>query len=136
MAYLENVRLAIYPDLATQTAKVTARCEVCFSEGEIAIMRRRPEYIYFQIDCRLLGKDFNRIDFLDSDDWIYTYPTKFFPAENINQVEPVCLEATLSLGLLNEDVIGTDEIYARLMLKGRYCFQDQFVSEETGVVAC
>jgi hypothetical protein len=26
--------------------------------------------------------------------------------------------------------------YARLMLKGRYCFQDQFVSEETGVVAC
>jgi hypothetical protein len=26
--------------------------------------------------------------------------------------------------------------YARLMLKDRYCFQDKFVSEETGVVTC
>jgi hypothetical protein len=135
MAEMTNVRLEVHPDSQTQTARVLVKCDLHFEDRELQIMERNPGLVYFQLFCRLLGKDLGRpsdkVPYLDTDDWIYTYATQFFPDETLSPVESVCFDARLGSQLLNEDLIGGDEVYAQLVLRGRYRFGDCLLVKNT-----
>ena len=135
MAEMTNVRMEVHPDPQTQTARVLVKCDLHFEDRELEIMKRQPELIYFQLFCRLLGKDLGRlrdkVPYINTDDWIYTYATQFFPDETPSPVESVCFDTRLGFRLLNEDLIGSDEVYAQLILRGRYSFWDCMLVRNT-----
>jgi hypothetical protein len=135
MAEMTNVRMEVRPDPKTQTARVLVKCDLHFENRELEIMKRQPELVYFQLFCRLLGKDLGRLGDkvlnLNTDDWIYTYATQFFPDETPSPVESVCFDTRLGSRLLNEDLIGSDEVYAQLILRGRYSFWDCMLVRNT-----
>lgn len=55
----------------------------------------------------------------------FIHLTPFFPHQSApSQIEREVLEMKLSSNLLNEDVIGMEEIYTQLILRGRRTFQD------------
>ena len=134
MASIVNPQLMIIPDDDTQTANVKVSCKVQFTEEEMQVIAENPERKYFKLFCLLKGKDFGKVAFWDSDDWIYSYPTIVFPDDTPTQEEVAVFDATLGYSLLNEDVIGIDEIYAKIMLTGFRPFSDS-VSARTDVVA-
>jgi hypothetical protein len=134
MATILNPKLEIFPNLEQRIARVTVSLELHFTDQELKIMRSSPNHIFFQLTCHLYGKDLDRLPYLNEDDWIYTYPTEYFPDRTPEKVENVRLESVLGLNLLNEDVIGTDELYAQLILRGRMRFKDTVAITQTDVV--
>lgn len=133
MASIENPQLMITPDEDTKTASVKVSCRVNFTDEEMQIIQEHPERKYFKLFCLLKGHDFGKMAFWDSDDWIYSYPTIVFPDDTPEKQEIAVFETTLGYGLLNEDVVGVDEIYAKIMLTGFRPFSDS-TSVRTDIV--
>lgn len=133
MASISNPQLMIIPDDDTRTAVVKVSCKVHFTDQEMQVITQNAERKYFKLFCLLKGKDFGKVAFWDSDDWIYSYPTIVFPDDTPTTEEIAVFEATLGYSLLNEDVVGADEIYAKLMLTGFRPFSDS-TSAMTDVV--
>ena len=118
MPTITNRKLTITHDHVKKTANVTARCDVNFNAGEVALMGTAPSAHWFKLKCQLWGADSG---LTGSDDYLYTFGTaKYFPAgapkTKYNNVEFV---VTLGEGVLNEDDITggfTDEVYAKFIL--------------------
>ena len=127
--------MEVHPDSQTQTGRVLVKCDLHFEDRELQFMECNPGLVYFQLFCRLLGKDLGRlrdkVPYLNTDDWIYTYAPQFFPDETPAPVESLCFEARLGSQLLNEDLIGGDEVYAQLILRGRYSFWNCMLVQNT-----
>ncbi len=66
MATISKAELSLRQDVSTQTAFIKATCEVKFTDYEMELMHRRPDLVYFQLSCKLLGKDLDRIAFIDN----------------------------------------------------------------------
>jgi hypothetical protein len=134
MAYFTNPTLSVAADDKTQTAQVTVSCDVHYSDEELGLLRDHPDRGYFSLFCILWGQDAGAIAPLDTDDWLFTFATRPLPAGPPQQVESVRLEETLGYNLLNEDVIGADEIYAELTLRGWLDFSDTAQRGRTATV--
>jgi len=113
MAQIINRVLAIQHDQVKKLANVTVKCDVKFTELELCQMRT-CRGLWFKLQCQLWGKDGG---FLNPDDLLFVIPTVYyFPDGNPTQIENRAFTITLGEGVLNEDVFGQDEIYAKLIL--------------------
>lgn len=135
MASITNARLAITPSWMTQTARVRVTCEVHFTEDEVAKMSRKPVRMYFSLNCSLYGHDAAHPKVKGWHDELYTFASRILPSGAPAPAEEVTFEATLSQNLLNEDVVGTDEIYGQLELRGWIGFKGCFESAQTNVIS-
>jgi hypothetical protein len=134
MASISNAHLEISPDATTHTAKVVVTCEVHFTNSDLEIMTQNPDRMHFSMLCWLEGKDLGEDSFVNTDDWLYSFASKRFPSGSPSSLEKVSFEATLGFDLLNEDVIGDDEIQAKLLLQGWTAFKGQFSEATTNLV--
>lgn len=114
MATITNAVLTISTNSATKTAKCIVSCKVFFTVYEKNQMK---EGLKFSLNCSLWGEDLG--NWLNPDDFLFSYSTKFFPDATPTSPELVTLEATIGTSLLDED-FGTDEVYGLLTLKNLY----------------
>lgn len=135
MASIMNARLDMAPNRTTQTVDVAVTCEVHFTEKEVAQMGRKPGLMHFSLYCWLYGHDAAHPKLKGLQDELYAFPSRVLPSDGPAPVEKVAFEATLSQSLLNEDVVGKDEIYGRLVLRGWIGFKGLQESAETDVVS-
>ena len=102
MATLDNLTLSIQVNQSAQQATVVVLAQVAFGPNESPLTSR--------LDCRILGKDPLR------DDFLFAFPTHFFVFNVAN--ESVRFERdNVPRSLLNEDIIGADEIVGEVTLK-------------------
>lgn len=127
MGTVSNARLFIRQDRPTRTAAVRVTCNVQFSPDEVSIMRRQPKRMYFSMYCRLYGRDV----LATLDDELYSFESKILPQGPPAPREEVAFEATLAYDKLNEDFVGADEIFARLVLRGWVDFKGSVQEVET-----
>ncbi|MEW6735856.1 MAG: hypothetical protein AB1489_31475 [Acidobacteriota bacterium] len=111
MATITNARLAIQLNLPGKQAKVDVNCEVRFTRLEMFLMQNGLRY---KLDCKVWGEDLGW--WLNPDDFLFSYASSFFPDASPTDVERVAFTRNVPMSTLNED-IGTDEIYAELILK-------------------
>jgi len=114
MASLVNPKLNITVDSAKKTARCVVTCKVYFTTYE---MREMKEGLRFVLHCSLWGEDLGM--WLNPDDFLYSYGSKFFPDATPASPENVTFDVTVGVSLLDEDW-GTDEVYALLTLKNLY----------------
>ena len=114
MASIVNAKLAIKTDLSTQTSRCVTTCRIIFTSYEVQQIK---EGLKFSLNANLWGEDLG--NWLNPDDFIFSYATKIFPDATPTAIEDVTFEAVLGNSLLNEDW-GTDEVYAQLTLKNLY----------------
>lgn len=111
MAQIINRVLSIQHDHAKRLANVTVKCEVKFTELELCQMKSCGGR-WFKLKCQLWGDD------PIVDDFLFTMPTVYyFPDGNPTQIENRVFTVTLGEGVLNEDWLGQDEVYAKLILQ-------------------
>lgn len=135
MASIANARLAITPDWMTQTANVRVTCDVRYTQEEVAQMQRKPGLMYFSIYCWLYGHDASHPKLKGLQDELYSFTSYALPRGEPAEVEEVVFEATLSQNLLNEDVVGSDEIYAEINLRGWIGFKGLYDEATTNVIS-
>lgn len=112
MATISKAKINIKVDLPSKTAEVTSTCEVRFSTLEMFLMRNG---LRFKLATKVWGEDLGQGNWLDSDDFLFSYETLFFPDANPSSIEVVKLVKKVPLSLLNEDS-GSDEVYAQFIL--------------------
>jgi hypothetical protein len=134
MASISSAKLEMTPDDTTHTANVLVTCEVHFTDPELEVMNQNPNRMHFSMLCWLEGQDVGQVAFVDTDDWVYSFASKKLPDGPPSRVEKVSFEATLGFDLLNEDVIGEDEIQAKLLLQGWTAFKGHFSTAITNTV--
>jgi hypothetical protein len=118
MASITKAKLTISKTPANGTALCTVDCTVSFSSYEMGEMKKG---LKFRLDCSLWGEDLG--NWLNPDDFIFNYTSKFFPDATPTSSENYQFKETLGLGLLNEDpslLFPTDEVYGLLTLKNLY----------------
>lgn len=128
MPTITNSKIAIALDLPGNKAKVTVTAQVRFSTFELFLMKNG---LRFSLGCNVWGEDMGQGNWLNADDFIFSYATKFFPDSTPTAVEPVKFEATVNRSILDED-LGTDEIYGQLTLKNLH--DNAMVKAKTNVV--
>ncbi len=102
MATIDNAALAIQVNQSTQQATVTVVGQVTFGAGESPLISR--------LDCRILGDDPIR------DDFLFAFPTQFFT--DLGAAPTYRFERNnVPRKLLNEDIIGADEIVGEVTLR-------------------
>jgi hypothetical protein len=133
---ITNAHLTIAPDDYARTTAVRVTCAIAFTPEELATMTQRPGPVHFTLFCWLVGKDDapGRLAFLSRRDWLYHYQSQPLPQGAPMALEPVTFKATLGHDLLNEDVIGKDEIMAQLLLRGWRDFAGVEVAESSNTV--
>ncbi len=114
MATITNAKLAITTNAAAKTAKCIVTCKVFFTTFERNQMK---DGLKFSMNCSLWGEDLG--NWLNPDDFLYSYGTKYFPDATPTSPESVSFEAVIGTSLLDED-FGTDEVYGLLTLKNLY----------------
>ena len=103
MATIESTPfLSIQVDPSNQQATVVVVAQVTFGPNESPLIAR--------LDCRILGDD------PVIDDHLFTFPTHFFFDQGAAQSARFERD-DVSRRLLNEDIIGDDEIVGELTLK-------------------
>jgi hypothetical protein len=102
MATLANSVLSVQVNQSTQQATVVVVTDVSFGPGESPLSSR--------LDCRILGNDPIR------DDFLFAFPTRFFTDLGANPSVRFERE-NVSRSILNEDIIGADEIVGELTLR-------------------
>ena len=100
MANIENQPINILLSPNGEQASVTVVAEVTFEPNESPIGAR--------LNCRVLGDDPLR------DDFLFSYSTHFFTSFGNQEVR--FERNDISRSLLNEDIIGADEIVGELQL--------------------
>ncbi len=111
MASITKAKLTISKTPANGTALCTVDCTVSFSPYE---MKEMKEGLKFRLDCSLWADD------VITDDCIFNYGSKFFPDATPTSSENYQFQATLGLGLLDEDLFFKDEVYGLLKLTNLY----------------
>lgn len=112
MATLANAKLNIQVNLPVKTAFVVVTGSVIFTQLENFLMQNG---LRFKLDCKIWGEDNGQDALIDPDDFLFSYPTIFFPDASPTVVEAVKFERTVPLNILQEDS-GTDEIYGELIM--------------------
>lgn len=135
MVSISNARLAITPNWKDQTARVRVTCEVHFTEEEVAYMSRKPGRMYFSLYCWLYGHDASLPKLSRLHDELYAFSSRILPSGEPVEMEEVTFETTLSQNLLNEDVVGSDEIFAQVELHGWIRFKGLFEVARTNVIS-
>jgi hypothetical protein len=134
MATITNPQLTIAPDRRNQVADVRVTCEVQFAAEEVANMSKKPGRMYFSLYCSLYGHDAHHPRLKSLDDELYSFTARILPASEPVPVEKVTLSTTLSQDLLDEDLVGADEIYAQLELRGWIGFKGVLVTAHTNIL--
>ena len=118
MATISNRALKITHDHRKNTANPVVTCTVRFSTLELCQMKNCPEARLFKLKCQLWGADISVGEWWrGSDDYLYTYnDVNYFPDPTPSASEPRTFDVTVGEGLLDEDWLGTDEIYGLLLL--------------------
>ena len=114
MASITNAKLGIAVDSAKKTARCTVTCKVFFTAYEL---REMKEGLKFVLHCSLWGEDLG--NWLNPDDFLYSYGSKYFPDATPASPESVSFDVTVGVSLLDEDW-GTDEVYGLLTLRNLY----------------
>ena len=112
MATLANARLAITVNLPARNARVVVTGDARFTVLETFLMQNG---LRFKMDCKVWGEDNGQGAWIDPDDHLFNYASKFFPDATPTAVERVNFDTTVPLTRLQEDS-GTDEIYGELIL--------------------
>ncbi len=102
MARFTNVQLSIDVNQSNQTASVLVTGQVLLTPNDVGS---------FIVECSVLGDD------LLVDDKLFQYQPRGFNAGGFTTAVPIEFSSTEQLKILNEDVIGKDEIYADLTLR-------------------
>ena len=110
MATLSNAFLKTQVNLPARQAVVTVTCDLRFRENEQFNMLHG---LRFRLDCKVWGEDLGW--WLDPDDFLFSFASKFYPDATPTQLEKIIFETTVPMSKLNEDS-GTDEVYAELIL--------------------
>jgi hypothetical protein len=134
MASINDPKLEITPDDASRQAQVRVTCELHFTDQEIEVMRQTPNGLFYQLFCWLMGEDLGEEALINADDWLYSFETKSFPDGPIDPVQAISFETTLGYNVLNEDIIGQDEIYAKFLLQGWRDFRRHISRAKTNTV--
>jgi hypothetical protein len=135
MAQITNPQLSMDPQWRDQTVHVRVTCTVQFTPDEVAHMSKKPGRMYFSLYCSLYGHDADHPRLKRLDDELYTFASRILPSAEPSLLEDVTFSATLSQNLLDEDVVGADEIYARLELRGWIGFKGLFESAQTNLLS-
>ena len=114
MATITGASLAINVNQVTKTAQCVVKARVFFTAYEL---REMKEGLKFVMHCSLWGEDLGM--WLNPDDFLYCYNSKYFPDATPTNPEMVTFDVTVGTSLLDEDY-GTDEIYGLLTLKNLY----------------
>lgn len=128
MATITNAKLEIGSSPTAGTSNCVVTCRVSFTKYELNEMK---EGLKFALHCNLWGEDLGPGNWLNPDDFIFSYASKHFPDATPANPEMVTFTATLGTSLLNED-FGTDEVYGRLRLKNLYT--GNVVTAKTNVI--
>lgn len=134
MAAIQDPKLEIIPDDASRKAQVRVTCELQFTDQEIEAMNEHPNGLFYQLYCWLMGEDLGEQSLINPDDFLYSFGTRRFPDGPPNPTQTIAFETTLDYDVLNEDVIGQDEIYAKFMLQGWRDFRRQLSRAKTNSV--
>lgn len=113
MAQIANTNLTITANLPAKTARVVVTGQLRFSQLEMFNMQHG---LRFKLDCKMWGEDNGQNAWIDPDDHLFTYGSKFYPDANPAQTESFVFDTTVPMSRLNEDS-STDEIYGELILK-------------------
>ena len=114
MATISNARLDIEHDHTKKLARCRVTAKVHFTPYE---RQQMPLGLRFRLDCQLWGEDLG--NWLNPDDHLYNFGSKYFPDASITPTEDVTFQTTVGENLLDED-LGKDEIYSLLILKNLY----------------
>jgi hypothetical protein len=129
MALITSSKLDITVDAAKKTATPVVTCTILFTSFEMSQMKQG---LRFRLDCELWGEDLGRGNWLDADDFLYRYSSKFFPDPTPTASESVTFKATFPKSVLDED-IWTDEVYGDLLLRNLYT--NVAVRKKTNVIS-
>lgn len=102
MAVFTDAQLSITVNQSNQTASVLVKGHVLLTPNDVGS---------FVVECSMLGDD------VLLDDKLFQYPPKGIQAGGFGSSASFEFSSTEQLSILNEDVIGKDEIYADLVLK-------------------
>ncbi|HEY7546497.1 MAG TPA: hypothetical protein VID27_16525 [Blastocatellia bacterium] len=102
MARFKEAQLSIAVNQSNQTANVLIKGQVLVDPNDVGS---------FIIECSVLGDD------IAFDDKLFQYQPGGFVAGGFTSVVPFEFNSSEQLGILNEDIIGKDEIYANLVLR-------------------
>src|SRR5262245_13848917 len=102
MATLQSAQLTITINQTLKTAKVLIKGDILFTPNDVGS---------FDLECSVFGDD------PIADDFLFRYQSRGLGAQGFTIVEPFEFSSTESLSILNEDIIGKDEIYAEIVLK-------------------
>ncbi|MFA5033010.1 MAG: hypothetical protein WC614_08325 [bacterium] len=116
MATISNANLAITHSHSKNTARCVVTCRINFTTYEVNQMK---EGLRFRVDCKLWGEDLGQGNWLDPDDYIYTYGSKYLPDASPTNPESLTFDVTVGESLVNEDTF-TDEIYGQITLTNLY----------------
>lgn len=133
MNIIQRPELTLQPNPKNKTAWVQVSCELHFSEQDVAIMRKAPQRMYFSLYCTLMGRDKGNLVGFQTDDTLYAFESQVIPGGKPKPVQHVDFKATVSEDMLNEDIVGTDEIYARLEIRGWIDFKGLHEAATTDV---
>ncbi len=128
MATITAATLAISSNATTKTSRCVVTCKVLFTAFE---MNQIKDGLKFSLSCALWGEDLGINNWLNADDFIFSYASKIFPDATPAASELATFDVTLGTNLLDEDW-GTDEVYGLLTLKNLYT--NVAVKKKTNVV--
>jgi hypothetical protein len=114
MAIIENSQLTITTAESAGNYKVTVECDIIYSELEFSQMKSSEKTPLFSLKCSVWGAD----PIADSNLLTYT-DVKYYPAGSPTSNVHAVFETSVSRSTLDED-LGTDEVYAKLILDNLY----------------
>ncbi len=115
MATIDSAILALDPESNNQV-NVIVMCQITIPASE--------SQSQFRLDCTVFGND------LLKDDFLFNYESQFFFGFNVGPNPR--FEKTVSFSLLNEDLVGRDEVIGKVTL--RNVTLNKVVKRNTSVV--
>ena len=115
MATIDSAVLFLDPEINNQV-NVIVDCQLSIPQSE-----RQSQ---FRLDCTVFGND------LLKDDFLFSYESQFFFGFQLNSNPR--FEKRVSRSLLNEDLVGRDEVIGKVTL--RNVTLNKVVKRNTGVV--
>lgn len=112
MASIMSAVLNLTHNHTKKTVLAVATCKVQFTPYEVKEMK---EGLRFKLKCSLSGNNPGPGNLL----FIYPLP-RFFPDQSPTPAESATYEVTLGEGVLDEDVVGADDILATFTLTNLY----------------
>lgn len=113
MVGLYEPRLTMERDKAKGVVHVRVKCDIDQSPLALAMMATFPDERLVKLRCKLYGAD----PWPDQDNVLYTFTTLIYlPNGDLQRTITVEWSDTVGEGVLDEDVVGKDEIFPRVIL--------------------